>query len=94
MALSASTIWEVETGGSDTANGGAFDPSQTAGMFTDLSRMFPCREALLNPLQNLQHCPWRRSFTAVVSRSRYHRRDGVLEAQSRQAVSWSREDGT
>ncbi len=35
MALSASTIWEVQTGGSDTANGGAFDPSQTAGMFTD-----------------------------------------------------------
>lgn len=35
MALSASTIWEVQTGGSDTTNGGAFDPSQTAGMFTD-----------------------------------------------------------
>lgn len=35
MALSASTIWEVETGGSDTLNGGAFDPSQTAGMLTD-----------------------------------------------------------
>ena len=35
MALSSSTIWEVQTGGSDTASGGAFDPSQTAGMFTD-----------------------------------------------------------
>jgi len=34
-ALSGSTIWEVETGGSDTLNGGAFDPSQTAGMNTD-----------------------------------------------------------
>jgi hypothetical protein len=35
MALSAFTIWEMETTGSDTVNGGAFDPSQTAGMFTD-----------------------------------------------------------
>lgn len=35
MALSASTIWEVQTGGDDVNNGGAFDPSQTAGMFTD-----------------------------------------------------------
>lgn len=35
MALTAFTIWEIESGGSDTANGGAFDPSQTAGMFTD-----------------------------------------------------------
>jgi hypothetical protein len=35
MALSGFTIWEVQTGGSDTANGGAFDPSQTAGMLTD-----------------------------------------------------------
>ncbi len=35
MALSATTIAEVETGGSDTANGGLFDPGQTAGMFTD-----------------------------------------------------------
>jgi hypothetical protein len=35
MALSANTIWEVESGGDDTNNGGAFDPSQTAGMFTD-----------------------------------------------------------
>ena len=66
----------------------------TRWMMATLSRMFPWREALLNPLQTLHHCPWRRSFTAVVSRSRYHRRDGVLEAQSRQAVSWSREDGT
>lgn len=35
MALSGTTIWEVETGGSDTLNGGAFDPGQTAGMLTD-----------------------------------------------------------
>ena len=35
MAISAFAIWEVESGGSDTANGGGFDPSQTAGMFTD-----------------------------------------------------------
>lgn len=35
MALTQNTIWEVETGGSDTANGGAFDLSQTAGMNTD-----------------------------------------------------------
>lgn len=35
MALAAATIWEVESGGSDTDNGGAFDPSATAGMFTD-----------------------------------------------------------
>ena len=35
MALSNTTIWEVQTGGSDTLNGGAFDPGQTAGMFTD-----------------------------------------------------------
>jgi len=35
MALSATTIFEVETGGSDTLNGGAFDPGQTAGMLTD-----------------------------------------------------------
>lgn len=35
MALSANTIWDIRTTGSDTANGGAFDPSQTAGMFTD-----------------------------------------------------------
>jgi hypothetical protein len=35
MALSGSTIHEVQTGGSDTNNGGMFDPSQTAGMFTD-----------------------------------------------------------
>lgn len=35
MALAATTIWEVRTGGSDTANGGAFDPGQTAGMFSD-----------------------------------------------------------
>jgi len=35
MALGAATNWEIETGGSDTANGGAFDPGQTAGMFSD-----------------------------------------------------------
>lgn len=35
MALSATTIWEVEDGGSDTINGAAFDPGQTAGMATD-----------------------------------------------------------
>jgi hypothetical protein len=35
MALSATTVWEVETGGSDTVGSGAFDPGQTAGMFTD-----------------------------------------------------------
>lgn len=35
MALSATTIFEVRSDGSDTLNGGAFDPGQTAGMFTD-----------------------------------------------------------
>lgn len=35
MALSGTTIWEVESGASDTLNGGAFDPGQTAGMLTD-----------------------------------------------------------
>jgi hypothetical protein len=35
MAISANVIFDVRTGGSDTANGGAFDPSVTAGMFTD-----------------------------------------------------------
>lgn len=35
MALASTTVWEVRTGGSDTVNGGAFDPGQTAGMFTD-----------------------------------------------------------
>lgn len=35
MALASTTIIEVETAGSDTLNGGAFDPGQTAGMFTD-----------------------------------------------------------
>lgn len=35
MALAATTVWECQTGGSDTLNGGAFDPGQTAGMFTD-----------------------------------------------------------
>ena len=35
MALSANLIWEVESGASDTLNGGGFDPSLTAGMFTD-----------------------------------------------------------
>lgn len=36
MALSANTIWEIETTGSDTLNGGAFDPSKvTAGGFAD-----------------------------------------------------------
>lgn len=28
-------IWEVRNGGSDTANGGGFDPGRTAGMYTD-----------------------------------------------------------
>ncbi len=35
MALAATTCWEVMTTGSDTLNGGAFDPSQVSGMFTD-----------------------------------------------------------
>ena len=35
MALAATTIFEVRTTGSDTNNGGAFDPGQTAGMLTD-----------------------------------------------------------
>lgn len=35
MALAGTTIWEVETGGSDTVNGGAFDPGQTLGMLAD-----------------------------------------------------------
>lgn len=35
MALNGATIWQIQTGGSDTANGGAFDPSVTAGMNTD-----------------------------------------------------------
>lgn len=35
MALTGFTVWEIRTTGSDTANGGGFDPSQTAGMFTD-----------------------------------------------------------
>lgn len=35
MAFTAFTIGEVQAGGSDTANGGLFDPSQTAGMNTD-----------------------------------------------------------
>lgn len=35
MALSGSTIWECWSTGSSTLNGGGFDPSQTAGMFTD-----------------------------------------------------------
>src|SRR5574339_359644 len=35
MALPATIVLEVESGGSDTLNGGGFDPSQTAGMFTD-----------------------------------------------------------
>lgn len=34
-ALAATTIWECQTGGDDSNNGGAFDPGQTAGMFTD-----------------------------------------------------------
>ena len=36
MALSAGTIFEVQTGGSDTANGGGFNPANTS-MATDLS---------------------------------------------------------
>lgn len=35
MPLASTTIFDVRTTGSDTANGGAFDPGQTAGMFTD-----------------------------------------------------------
>src|SRR5262245_15878555 len=35
MALAATTIWAVDTGGDDTNFSGAFDPGQTAGMFTD-----------------------------------------------------------
>jgi len=35
MALVGTTIFEVRTTGDDTNNGGAFDPGQTAGMFTD-----------------------------------------------------------
>lgn len=35
MPLSATTHWMIRNGGSDTANGGAFDPGQTAGMLTD-----------------------------------------------------------
>lgn len=35
MAYADRTIWEVQTGGDDTNNGGAFDPSATAGMLTD-----------------------------------------------------------
>lgn len=35
MALAKTTIWQMNTAGSDTANGGGFDPGQTAGMFTD-----------------------------------------------------------
>ena len=37
MALGAATIFDVRSGGSDTANGGCFDPGQTAGMNTDLT---------------------------------------------------------
>ena len=35
MALAATTVWEVQTGGNDTNNGGAFDPGKTAGMLTN-----------------------------------------------------------
>jgi len=35
MALSGTTHFVMKNGGSDTANSGAFDPGQTAGMFTD-----------------------------------------------------------
>lgn len=35
MALAATNVLNVMTTGSDTANSGAFDPGQTAGMFTD-----------------------------------------------------------
>jgi hypothetical protein len=35
MAISANVIFDVRTTGSDTLNGGGFDPSVTAGMFTD-----------------------------------------------------------
>lgn len=33
--LSAAIQWEVRADGSDTLNGGGFDPSKTSGMFTD-----------------------------------------------------------
>lgn len=33
--IAATVTFEVESGGSDSANGGCFDPGQTAGMFTD-----------------------------------------------------------
>lgn len=36
MALAAATIWEINAGGSDSANGGGFDPSNT-NMATDLA---------------------------------------------------------
>jgi hypothetical protein len=36
MAFTATTIWEVEHGGSDTANGGGFDPGNS-NMATDLA---------------------------------------------------------
>ncbi|AMV24190.1 hypothetical protein VT84_07320 [Gemmata sp. SH-PL17] len=35
MPLGAGTIWYIQTSGSDTANGGGFDPGQVAGMLTD-----------------------------------------------------------
>src|SRR3990167_4043325 len=35
MAIAATAIWEIQNGGSDTLNGGGFDPGQAAGMFTD-----------------------------------------------------------
>lgn len=36
MTLSATTVWEIETGGSDSANGGGFDPG-TTGLTSDLA---------------------------------------------------------
>src|SRR3989304_3917857 len=35
MAIPATSIGEIHTGGSDTTNGGWFDPGQTVGMATD-----------------------------------------------------------
>lgn len=45
MALAATTVWECQTGGDDTNNGGAFDPGQTAGMFTDGAATSPATAA-------------------------------------------------
>ena len=44
MAISATTIWEVETGGSDTLNGGGFDP-KVAAPGTDFSTQAAAAQA-------------------------------------------------